>query len=148
MTKIAFVLGLIHFLSFSKSKLKFFILTSQNTGLNPLNKTEAMSEIQVRGGTIISHFFPSSFLSSIYLRANIVSSLAAEPELTIKLCFTPSQLDHSSSNFLTLDPFVSLGIGSCWRKSTTSFASARVMLSSISGMLKLLFFIIVVAPLY
>ena len=65
-----------------------------------------MSEIQVRGGTITS---PSPYM---YFKANIVNSLAEAPELTNKLCFTPTHSDHCFSNSTTLGPLVSLGIGS------------------------------------
>ena len=68
---------------------------STNTGLKPHWITEAMSETQVRVGTMTS---PGPKVSR---RAAIVSRLAEEPELTKTLCLTPSQADHSCSNSRT-----------------------------------------------
>jgi hypothetical protein len=50
---IALVFGVIADFSFSISNEKFFKLISTNTGLNPLNITDDISEIHVSGGTII-----------------------------------------------------------------------------------------------
>ena len=72
---------------------------STNTGVNPFCITEAISEIQVNGGTIISP--PSGYL---IFNIAIVNKLAEAPELTKMLYFTPNHFDHSSSNALTFGP--------------------------------------------
>ena len=66
-----------------------------NFGVNPAFITDAMSEIQVKVGTIIS---PEPTIS---LKMAKVIKFAEAPELTKTLYFTPSQLDHSDSNFST-----------------------------------------------
>ena len=63
-----------------------------------------ISEIQVRGGTIIS---PSPI---IWARANIVNSFAEAPELTIRLYFVPSHSPQEFSNSTTFGPLVNFGI--------------------------------------
>ena len=126
--KIALVLSVIAFSNLSKSKDRFFKFISTNTVSKPANKTELISDIQVRGGSIT--FPPSGY---IYPNANIVNSLAAVPELTKTLCFTPNHLDHFSSNSTTFGPFVNLGIGSCCKNSTRQSISSLLILSDING---------------
>ena len=48
------MLGVIAAFSLSISKERFVKFTSTKTNLCPANKTEEISEIQVRGGTMIS----------------------------------------------------------------------------------------------
>src|SRR5438876_4647793 len=91
--------------------------------------TEAMSETQVRVGTMTSPW------PKVSRRAVMVRRLAEAPELTKTLCLTPSQADHSCSNKRTWWDWVSIGFS--WRRySITASKSARVMLFCISGQSK------------
>src|SRR5581483_3095962 len=118
---------------------------STNTGLKPFWTTEAMSEIQVRVGTMIS---PGPNRSRM---AAMVTWLADEPELTNTLCLTPSHCDHSSSNAATFFDCVRIG-SSCCRNLMTASRSWRAMLFSINGQLRssaaagdILLFVVVIA---
>src|SRR5438270_1759461 len=99
---------------------------STNTGFIPQCKTEAMSEIQVRVGTITS---PTP---KVCLLAAMVMRLADAPELTKTLCFTPSHSDHSRSKASTCRDWVRMGSPSR-RNAMSASRSARVMLLDISG---------------
>ena len=88
--------------------------------------TDAMSETQVRGGTMIS---PGPDVRAG--RRNVIW-LADEPELTKTLYFTPSQDDHSASKARTWADCVRIGSSSD-RKRMTASRSSRVMLFFISG---------------
>ena len=58
---------------------KLFKLISTNTGLNPFNNTELISEIHVRLGTIISFLY--LFLFKTFKIPNVIK-FADEPEFT------------------------------------------------------------------
>src|ERR1035437_6052869 len=101
-------------------------LMSTNTGLKPHWITEAMSETQVRVGTMTS---PGPKVSR---SAVMVRRLAEAPELTNTLCLTPSQADHSCSNDRTWRDCVSIGLS--WRRySMSASRSARGMFLCISS---------------
>ena len=69
---------------------------SAKTGAKLLWITEETSELQVRGGRMISPVPTFSF------RAAKVIRFADAPELTKTLYLTPSHFDHSSSKAFTL----------------------------------------------
>jgi hypothetical protein len=78
----------------------------------------------------------------------MVNSGTAANELTITLYSIPTHSDQLLSNSLTLGPLVSLGIGSCCKKSTTALISSLETLSLIKGKLKfsinlLIFFVLI-----
>jgi hypothetical protein len=64
--------------------------------------TEAISEIQVRVGTITSPVPYKIFI------ANRVSKFAEDPEFTKILCLTPNHCDHLYSKCLTFSDWVNI----------------------------------------
>ena len=74
---------------------KFFGFISTNTGSKLFCITDAISETQVKEGTITSPF-PFKILSMVIDRR-----LAEEPELTKTLYFTPSHFDQAFSKATT-----------------------------------------------
>ena len=74
-------------------------------GLNPIQIIELISELQVKGGTIISP--PSGYFSLSNAKQ---SKLADEPLLTKTLYFTPNHLDQDFSNCFTFGPEVSFDL--------------------------------------
>ena len=100
---------------------------SIKTGLKPIQITELISELQVKGGTIISP--PNGNFS---LRRAIHRRFAEEPLLTKTLYLTPNHFDHKSSNSLTLGPEVNLG-SFCLRSSITGIKSLLKILFCIKG---------------
>ena len=71
--------------------------------MNPLIKTEFISETHVRVGTIISFFFLFLFKD---LNIDRVIKLADDPEFTKTENLVPSHLDHLLSNSLTFEACV------------------------------------------
>src|SRR3989344_2404046 len=125
--KTAFVRLVIFFITCSVSIPSVFGLISTNIGLKPHWITEAISDTQVRGGTIIS---PKPYLCR---SAKILKRLAEEPELTKTLYLIPSHLDHRFSNFRTNFAWVRIGSSRSLRNFTTEFKSSFEILFCMSG---------------
>ena len=70
-------------------------MISTKTGVNPVWITEAISETQVKVGTMIS---PKP---EVCFKAERAIKLAEEPEFTNILYFVPNHFDHSSSKAFT-----------------------------------------------
>ena len=124
----AFVVSLRAEIVFSTSSPNVCGSMSTKTGSNPLCRQAAISETQVKGGTITCPRPNNSFSTARVIR------LAEEPELTKTLYWTPSQSDQSSSKRATFAPCVSRG-SSCRRYSIRESRSSRLILFCINGWL-------------